>query len=280
MAGAPQTEMLRNSIVFLGGGRITSAILAGLWLAGYRKPLVVHDRNLSKLKKLKKEFGVIAEPDLERAVALADLLIIAVRPDSVGDLLRKVRDQLGHSGKNVRPLLAVSLAAGIPLAKLFDYVPRQVRWARAMPSPACRTGNGLTGLVFSRELSRKERAKVSSVFSRFGSVLEVPERKFDAFTVTYSSSHGYHAVAALADAAVRIGLDRKTALTAAAHALADGILAWRKTTSSLDELLEEAATPGGIAAAVMSAMNAAGYGRAVEKGLHAGLSRARANARR
>jgi hypothetical protein len=75
-------------------------------------------------------------------------------------------------------------------------------------------------------------------------------------------------------------LDDKTALLAAAHALGDGILYWRESGLSLDELLAEAATPGGIAAATMAAMDKAGYGRAVAKGLAAGIGQARRNAKR
>jgi pyrroline-5-carboxylate reductase len=97
--------------------------------------------------------------------------------------------------------------------------------------------------------------------------------------VTYSSSHGYHALAALAGAAQRLGLDRKTALTAAGHALADGILAWREGDVSLNELLHEAATPGGIAATTMASMDRLGYKRIVQRGLRAGMSRAKKNAR-
>ena len=71
---------------------------------------------------------------------------------------------------------------------------------------------------------------MKGLFEKVGTVLEIPESKFDAFTVTYSSSHGYHALAALAAASLRkLGLSRKTALTAAAHALADGILSWRES---------------------------------------------------
>ncbi len=66
---------------------------------------------------------------------------------------------------------------------------------------------------------------------------------------------------------------------AAAHALADGILYWRESGLSLDELLHEAATPGGIAAATMDAADHAGYPRTVAKGLAAGIARARRNAR-
>jgi pyrroline-5-carboxylate reductase len=148
-----------------------------------------------------------------------------------------------------------------------------------MPSPASRSGRGLTAVTFPRTLARSDRKRVRDLFSKLGSVVEMPESKFDAFTVIYSSSHGYHTLAALARAAQEIGLDRKTALLASAHALADGIIAWRDGEHSLDSLLDEAATPGGIAATAMAAMDAAGYGRAVRKGVQAGLRRVRANAR-
>ena len=47
-----------KAIVFLGGGRITSALVAGLRLAKYDKPIIVHDRNPGKLRQLKKQYGV------------------------------------------------------------------------------------------------------------------------------------------------------------------------------------------------------------------------------
>ena len=72
---------------------------------------------------------------------------------------------------------------------------------------------------------------------------------------------------------------RNTALLASAHALADSISAWREDKQSLPSMLEEAATPGGIAAATTTGMDAAGYRRAVLRGVMDGLRRARANAR-
>jgi pyrroline-5-carboxylate reductase len=75
-------------------------------------------------------------------------------------------------------------------------------------------------------------------------------------------------------------LDPKTALAAAAHAITTGILAWREGDSSLQELLQEATTPGGIAAMVTKTLDSAGYPRAVKQALRAGLVRAKQNARR
>ena len=262
-----------KSVVFLGGGRITGALLAGLRLAGYRSPITIHDRHTRKLRDLKREYGVSTEPDLHRAVSQARILILAVRPASVTALLDEI-------GPMRRPLMAISLAAGIPLKNLRSHLGPPVRWARAMPSPVCRSGRGLTAVTFDRSRTERTRREVKNFFARVGPVLEIPESKFDAFTVTYSCSHGYHALAALAEAGQRVGLDRNTSLAAAAHALADGILSWRDGGLSLEALLHEAATPGGIAATVMSAMDKRRYQQTVQEGLRAGMARARANAKR
>ncbi len=213
-----------TTIVFLGGGRITSAIVAGLRLAKTRHRLIVHDRNPGKLRDLKKCYEVAVEPDLNCAVKQADVLIVAVRPSSVREVLRALgnmnRALLGRTAT-----LAVSLAAGVPLRALSNLAGPSVRWARAMPSPVCRSGRGLTAVTFPRTLPRADRKRVHDFFASFGHVVEIPESKFDAFTVTYSCSHGYHALATLARAAQAAGLDRNTALSLPG---AMGNIHWRR----------------------------------------------------
>lgn len=148
-----------------------------------------------------------------------------------------------------------------------------------MPSPVCRIARGLTAVCFDRGVGKSDRGRVLDFFRHLGQIVQIPEREFDVFTATFSSSHGYHAVKTLAEQAQRAGLDRKTARIAAAHALCDGIQYWRQSGSSLDELLHEAATPGGTAAATMAAMDEAGYARVVARGLAAGVGQARRNAK-
>jgi pyrroline-5-carboxylate reductase len=263
-----------KATVFLGGGRIAGALVAGLRLAGYRQPIVVHDRNLEKLKEIRRKYGVIVEPDLRRAVESAIVLIVAVRPESVRELLKQIA-----AFKLDRHSTAVSLAAGIPLSMLRSQLGSPVKWARAMPSPVSRSGQGLTALTFAQGFPLAARKRVREFFSLVGTLIEIPEKQFDAFTVTYSSSHGYHALSALIDAAEGIGLDRRVAQLAAAHALADGIAAWRAGDASLEELSQEAATPGGIAAAVMNAIDGRGYRQSIVSGLRAGMKQARKNSR-
>ncbi len=264
--------MRMKATVFLGGGHITGALAAGLRLAGFDGEIVVYDRHPEKLRALRRESRVEIARDLKSAAERAGMLVIAVRPASVKGMLGEVR-----ACGVVAPKLCVSLAAGIPLQNLRAAL--AVRWVRAMPSPVCRVGRGLTALSFDRGVSKSERRRVRLFFERVGAVLDISEKRFDAFTATYSSSHGYHALAALAKSAQAAGLDRVTALTAAAHALSDGISYWRESGQPLEDLLREAATPGGIAAATMSAMDAAGYQRVVKAGIRAGVKQARRNAR-
>jgi pyrroline-5-carboxylate reductase len=264
-----------KATVFLGGGHITGAMAAGLRLAGYAGEIVVHDRHPEKVRALRRESRVEAARDLKSAMERAGMLVIAVRPGSVREMLGEVA-----ACGVAPPRLCVSLAAGIPLRNLRAWMGPPVRWARAMPSPVCRIARGLTPVSFDRRVTKSERARVRKFFAHLGPVLDLPERQLDAITAATSPTHGYHALAALAKAAQAAGLDRATALTAAAHALGDGILYWRGSGLALADLLREAATPGGIAATTMSAMDAAGYARVVEKGIRAGVKRARLNARR
>jgi pyrroline-5-carboxylate reductase len=266
-------KTLMKATVFLGGGRITSALAAGLRLAGDARRLIAYDRHPEKLRALQRESRVEIARDLQAAIESAAMLIVAVRPASVKQMLGEIAD----SGAKP-PRLCISLAAGIPLKNLRASL-GPVHWVRAMPSPVCRIRRGLTPLAFDAGVTRAERSEVRRLFEKVGPVLEIPERQMDVITAAHSPTHGYHALATLAKAAQNAGLDRDTALIAAAHALSNGIIYWRQSRLKLSELLYEAATPGGIAAATIEAMNKSGYARAMEQGIKAGIRRARQNAK-
>jgi pyrroline-5-carboxylate reductase len=264
-----------KATVFLGGGRITGALAAGLRLAGDRREIIVYDRHPEKLQALRRESNIKVARDLKSAIERATILIIAVRPVSVKEMLREVA---ARGGKPSR--LCISLAAGVPIRNLRTWLPGSLHWVRAMPSPVCRIGRGLTPISLDRAVTGRERQIVRNLFEPVGPVLEMPEAQLDAMTAASSPTHGYHALAHLARAAQKAGLDQKTAFIAAAHALSDSIVYWRGSGAKVEELLHEAATPGGIAAATMTAMDKSGYARAVDHGIRAGVKQCAKNARR
>src|SRR5215831_6119132 len=142
----------KAEVLFLGGGRITGALCAGLRLAGDEREIVVYDRHPEKLRALRKESRIQIAQDLRSAVANAEMLIVAVRPSSVSEVLAEV----ARSGAAPRRLV-VSLAAGIPFRNLREWLRGPVRWARAMPSPVCRIGRGLTPVSFDRGVPTSDR---------------------------------------------------------------------------------------------------------------------------
>jgi len=270
-----------SAAVFIGGGRITAALAAGLRRSKFQGHIAVFDRHPEKLRRLEKQFGVEpfrnARHAAEQAATsgrsdLGGLLLVAVRPGGVLPLLAEI-------GPLPRRTLAVSLAAGVPLRLLRRALGPHVEWARAMPSPAARAGLGLTALAFDRRMRSDGRRRVRDFFSRVGPVIEIPERQFNAFTVAYSTSQGCAALLARMRAGQRLGLDRKTAFLAAAHSLADGIRALRGP-DDLKAALSETATPGGIAAQLLETMRSAGYQPLVERAFRAGLARAQNVAKR
>ena len=210
--------MQTQATVFLGGGRITGALIAGLRLAGYSRPIVVHDRNPEKLRALRREFRIEVARDLKSAVERAGDVDRRGASYSMAELL----EEIVGCGAVSRARIAISLAAGIPLKKLRAGLGLGVRWARAMPSPVCRIGHGLTAVTYDRSVSVADRKRVRALFELVGPVLGIAEKRFDAFSVAYSPSHGYHALATLADAAQAAGLDRSTALTRRGSRLCGG----------------------------------------------------------
>src|SRR5579864_9216640 len=148
-----------KATVFLGGGRITGALVAGLRLGGYAGEIVVYDRHPEKLRALRRTARVEIARDLKSAVSQAEMLIVAVRPASVKGMLKEV----AHSGV-AAPKLCVSLAAGVPLRNLRAWF--AAHWARAMPSPVCRIGRGFTPVCFDRRVRKSERVRVRKLFAR------------------------------------------------------------------------------------------------------------------
>src|SRR5438270_4022370 len=74
------SDTRNTAIAFVGGGRITSALAAGLRLTKDRRDIFVYDRNPEKLRVLRGELGVAIARDLNSAMKTAGMLIVAVRP--------------------------------------------------------------------------------------------------------------------------------------------------------------------------------------------------------
>lgn len=181
------------TIAFLGAGSMARAVLSGL----LRPEIVVEggiratNRSAAKAAEFDGVEGVVAfstEADASanrRAVAGAKLVVVAVKPAMVPDLLREISDALEPGA------VVVSVAAGVTIATFESLLPEHVSVVRTMPNTPAVVGRAVTGVAAGTRSSEADLELVVSLFETVGEVLVIPESKIDALGTISGSGPAY-----------------------------------------------------------------------------------------
>jgi pyrroline-5-carboxylate reductase len=181
------------TIAFLGAGSMARAVMSGL----LRPEVVVEgeiratNRSAAKAAELGSLDGVVAsatETDASanrRAVEGAKLVVVAVKPAMVPDLLREIADSLEPGA------VVVSVAAGVTIATFESLLPEHVSVVRTMPNTPAVVGLAVTGVSAGTRSSEEDLALVVSLFETVGDVLVVPESQLDALGTISGSGPAY-----------------------------------------------------------------------------------------
>jgi len=231
----------RTRIGFVGGGRMAEAIIRGLSDGGVRN-IVVHDRSRERQKVLKGEYSVRLARSNRGVAEDSDVILIAVKPGDVEDVCRELVDSI--TGDK----LVISIAAGISLAFLRHHLGTD-RVVRVMPNTPAFAGRGMTVIASSPATRKKDIAVAEKIFSRVGHVMVLDEKQMDAVTALSGSGPAFVSlfVEALVDGAVRMGIQRDSALELALSTIEGTVAMLRGGTGSC--LMREMVTsPGGTTA--------------------------------
>jgi pyrroline-5-carboxylate reductase len=181
------------SIAILGAGSMGRAILGGLLAphvhvsGGVR----VTNRGADRAAEFDGVAGVTAsstedDPDANRrAVKGAAVVLVAVKPAMVPDLLREIADDLEPNA------IVVSVAAGVTIATFESSLPNTVSVLRSMPNTPALVARAVTGLSVGTRTSDADTATIRSLFETVGAVLEVPESQLDALSTISGSGPAY-----------------------------------------------------------------------------------------
>lgn len=227
------------ALAVVGAGRMGGAVVERALRAGALQAadVGIYHPDPARLADLADRFGVAALDDAD--VHRAQRVLIAVKPQAF---------------ERVAPLIArrhagyVSLMAGVPLATLAKRLgsPRVVR---AMPNMGARVGASATALAWTPETSADDLAFARRLLGACGSVYDVHESLFDAFTGLSGSGPAFAALVAeaLADGGVRVGFQRPVARDLARQVL----LATARLLESSEPaaIKDEVASPAGTAIA-------------------------------
>ena len=199
----------------------------------------------------------------------SDLLIVAVKPWDVAQVMREISTSFEGTDKAV-----TSVAAGVTIASIAEHLPPGTAILRVMPNVCASVGLG-SAVVTANEAGQSALPTVVDIFRHVGEVQELPERLFDAATALHGSGPAYVALFAdaLIQAGVREGIPRDVARKLVVGTIGGTAVLLKER--SAHQVRDEVMTPGGTTAAAFVAMEKAGFVGAVYDGVEAATEQAR-----
>ncbi|HEX6244391.1 MAG TPA: pyrroline-5-carboxylate reductase [Polyangiales bacterium] len=257
---------------FLGAGNMTSALLRGAIQSGLApQTFGASDVNAAAVAKLSSELGVKAFSDNASAAAWGDVIVLAVKPQVLPAVLAQIAPQLKSQ------TLVISIAAGIPIARISAGLNGHRRIVRAMPNTPALVGAGATALAGDASVSAEEWETALALFRGTGLVVQVDEKLIDGVTALSGSGPAYVFVAieALSDAGVREGLPRDIATRLAAQTLLGAAKMVLETGSHPGALKDAVTSPAGTTIAGLTALERGGFRAALQAAVEAAAKRAK-----
>lgn len=256
-------------IAVIGGGRIGEALVAGLLEAGRAvKDLVVVETHANRAGLLADRLGVRVTDAIDDAAVGADLLVIAVKPADVDAVLTEL-GKIELDGDRDQTL--VSLAAGVPTARLESKLPAGFPVVRVMPNTPMLVGQGMSVLAPGRYAKAEQLDLVTEVLGAVGQVAVVAESQMDAVTAISGSGPAYFflVVEAMVDAGVSLGLSRDVAAQLVVQTMIGSAAMLDESGQSAVDLRAAVTSPAGTTAAAVRELERAGVRSAFLEALHA-----------
>jgi pyrroline-5-carboxylate reductase len=255
--GEGGTLMLKEKIGIIGAGKIGSAIVRGIIRAGLvgKDQVMASDVSDGLRQSIENEIGIAVTPENGRVCDFADSVILAVKPEIVDSVVKEVAKKVGKAK------LLVSVAAGVPLARLEANLAEGARVVRVMPNIPCIVGAGAAGYARGTHATAKDMEAVGLILNSFGIAMPVEEKYLDAVTGLSGSGPAYVFlfIESLADGGVQMGLSREVALKLALQTVYGSALMALESRKHLVELRHEVTSPGGTTMAGLFALEQKGF---------------------
>jgi pyrroline-5-carboxylate reductase len=248
-----------KKVAFLGAGNMGEAIIKGLLQTGLVPPSSISatDARADRLRQVAKQYGVRAAASNPELVRDADVVILAVKPQIMGAVLREIAAVVDRSK------LLISVAAGVPVSALRDGLGKPARLIRVMPNTPALVLEGVTAIARADGLEAGDLELAQELFGAVGRVVVLDEEALDAVTGLSGSGPAYVAIVieSLADGGVKMGLDRATAMILAAQTVLGSARLVLETGMHPGQLKDMVSSPGGTTIAGIAALEEGGVRR-------------------
>lgn len=263
-----------SRIIFIGAGKMASAIASGLLRKGFAK------NNLKAVDKLEasavyfeKHTGInslvtdTVNDAFIAAVNASDIIVLSVKPQNFSEL--------SDMGSFFKDKLIISIITGVKI-KALAAATHSEKIVRVVPNTPALIGEGVSGFAHSGKLSVEELEEVELILSSIGDYCLVDEKLMDTVTGLSGSGPAYvfDFVQALTDGGVHSGLSREVAFKLAAKTVIGAARMLLETGIHPSVLRDQVTSPGGTTARGLAVLERGSFRGLVADAVNAASARA------
>ena len=254
---------MNKKIAIIGGGNLGTAIAEGLIKSKFCKPadIIITKRNVNTLDHLAKK-GVAISSDNNAAIKASELIILAIKPFQVTDVLNSVKKDLTANK------ILVSVVTGVLINDIATIIKKKMPVCRAMPNTAIAIQQSMTCLSFSNS-SAEQISFVKGLFETLGKVALIDEKLMDAATVLGACGTAYamRYIRANIQGGIEIGFDAATATLIAAQTVNGAAELLLQKGTHPEQEIDKVTTPKGCTIAGLNEMEHQGFSSSLIKGI-------------
>jgi pyrroline-5-carboxylate reductase len=249
--------MLRNKQVgFMGSGNMGEALIHGL-LHGHlcrAEQILCSDVRPERLKAIREKYGVKGTSHNPEVVKQSDIIILAVKPQIMKQVVEEVAKYLDLSK------LIISIAAGVPLDAIESCAKKELKLIRVMPNICVSVQEGVSAIAGGKHASKEDLSMAKTIFDSVGKSIIIEEYLLDAVTGLSGSGPAYIflIIDALADAGVKVGLSRSDSLILASQTVLGAAKLLIESGEHPGKLKDMVTSPGGTAIAGLHTLEEGG----------------------
>ncbi|MED7819429.1 MULTISPECIES: pyrroline-5-carboxylate reductase [unclassified Francisella] len=260
-------------ICFIGGGNMASAMVAGMVTHGYNaQDIVVFDRNEQKRQDLFDKYSIATSTSLEETVKQADILILAIKPQGMADLIKNIRSLV------VAEQIIVTVAAGIETIAYEKLFNKEISFVRTIPNTPSSLGYGATGIYFNNNVSNSKKDLVIDIMKTMGVVIVVDaEKEIDVIAAVASSGPAYYFqfMEHMINAATKRGLTKLQAEKLVAQTCLGAAQMALNSDEDIANLRKNVTSKKGITFEALKTFEKYDLGSIVDKAIQANIDRAK-----
>ena len=252
-------------IGFIGCGNMAKAIISGIIKAKvFEKDCIfASDVETQKLTQFCNCTGICAASNPEIATK-CDVILLSVKPQKFPDVLPEITPHLRDTQ------LIISIAAGKKIAYIESFIGAH-KIIRIMPNLNATIQKSVSALCANEACRQEDIALTTEIFNSIGTVFELAESDFSAFSAVAccSPAFTFMYIDALAKAGIACGLDEKTAYTAAEHSIIGSAEMLKASLDAPQVLIDRVCSPGGTTIEGVNALRSNEFEKIIEQAVNA-----------